>query len=175
VGPSADSTGRLYRPLGTRRYKQQHVRAGYLSARGLPELADRAGGLPPERLREAGRVAGRRVACLTVSLLLATVAPACSGANPADEFCNSYGSSLRGMLAAARSGDQATFKSTMDVMPPLRAKAPDDKLRSAFDRSMFVFSVFSSGTDLASFLARVSLSDDAVVVTCGEYGVEIHA
>jgi hypothetical protein len=110
-----------------------------------------------------------------VSLLVAAVLPACSSANPADEFCNTYGNSLRGMLSAARSGDQAAFKSTIDSMPPLRAKAPDDKLRSAFDRSMFVFSVFSSGTDLASFLTRVNLSDDAVVMTCGEYGVQVHA
>lgn len=145
-------------------------RAGW----GAPS-ADRAGGLPPDRLGQAGRVAGRRVACLTVSLLLAAVAPACSSTNAADEFCNSYGSALKGMLAAAKSGDQAAFKSTMDGMPPLRAKAPDDKLRSAFDRSMFVFSVFSSGTDLTSFLSRVNLSDDAVVTTCGEYGVEVHA
>lgn len=110
---------------------------------------------------------------MTVALLVAAGVPACSGANPADEFCNSYGNAMRGMVAAARSGDQAGFKSTMDSMPPLRAKAPDDKLRSAFDRSMFVFSVFSSGADLASFLTRVNISEDAVVVTCGEYGVEV--
>lgn len=113
-----------------------------------------------------------------MSLLLTAVAAACSsGDNPASDFCTSYGDAMRGVLDAARAGDQAAFsaayKSTMDGLPAIRSKAPDDNLRSAFDRSMFTFSVFGSGTDLAKFLARANFSDDAVIVACGEHGVEV--
>ena len=119
-------------------------------------------------------MAGRRVGWLTAPVLVGAVVVACSsGSDPANGFCTSYGDAMRGVLTAARSGDQAAFTSKMDDLTTLRAKAPDDKLRSAFDRSMFTFSVFSNGTDLASFLARVNMSDDAVVKTCGDYGVEV--
>ena len=125
-------------------------------------------------------MAHRRAACLTAVLLAAVgpVAVACSsGTDPANDFCTSYGDAMRGVVAAAHAGDPVAFgkiyRSTMDNMSTVRAKAPDDKLRSAFDRSMFTFSVFSNDSDLAGFLVRINFSDDAVVVACGEYGVDV--
>lgn len=111
-------------------------------------------------------------------LLAAAVLPACSAENPANDFCTSYGDAMRGVVAAAHGGDPAAFsaayKSTMDALPGIRAKAPDDTLRSAFDRSMFTFSVFGTDANLASFLSRVNFSDDAVITACNDYGVNIH-
>ena len=128
-------------------------------------------------------MAGRRDAFRAAPVLLAAVVPfavACSnGANPANDFCSSYGGAMHGVVAAAHqyAGNAAAFsaiyKSTMDSLPAIRDKAPDDKLRAAFDRSMFTFSVFSNDADLAGFISRVNFSDDAVVVACGEYGVDV--
>lgn len=115
------------------------------------------------------------------ALLLAAVGPvagSCSSANPANDFCSSYGDAMRGVVAAAHAVDKTAFgpiyKSTMDNLSTVRAKAPDDKLRNAFDRSMFTFSVFSNDADLADFISRVDFSNDAVIVACGEYGVDVH-
>lgn len=117
---------------------------------------------------------------LTAALLVAvgSGAAAC-GANPADDFCSSYGNALHEIVQAARSyeadpdGFASTYKSTMDSMAKIRAKAPDDQLRSAFDRSMFTFSVFDSQKALAEFIGRADFSANAVVVTCAEYGVDV--
>jgi hypothetical protein len=61
----------------------------------------------------------------------------------------------------------------MDSLAGVRAKAPDAKLRAAFDRAMFTFSVFDNATDLAKFINRINFSDDAVVVACSDYGVNV--
>ena len=84
------------------------------------------------------------------------------------------------MVAAARqysanpANFTAAYKSTMDSLDTVRAKAPDDKLRTAFDKAMFTFSVFS-GDDkgLADFITRSDFSNNAVVQACAEDGVEI--
>jgi hypothetical protein len=126
-------------------------------------------------------VAGPR-GILPTAVLLAVVgsgAVACGEANPANDFCSSYGNAMHEVVSAARqyASDPAafasTYKSTMDNIGQVRAKAPDDRLRSAFDRSMFTFSVFSSDKDLADFVSRADFAGDAVVLTCAEYGVDI--
>lgn len=125
-------------------------------------------------------MAGLRGIWLAVAVL-ATVATsaACSQTNPASDFCSSYGKAIGGVVAAAHqyATDPATFsatyKSTMDNINEIRAKAPDDTLRSAFDRSLFTFTVFSSDEDLANFLNIADFSGNAVVIACAEYGLTV--
>jgi hypothetical protein len=127
-------------------------------------------------------VAGPRGVCLTAALLVAvgSAMVSCGGPNPASDFCSSYGDAVRGVVSAAHqyTADPAafsnTYKSTMDGMGKIRAKAPDDELRSAFDRSMFTFSVFSSDADLADFLNRADFSGNAVVLACADHGAPIN-
>ena len=125
-------------------------------------------------------MAPRRVAFLTALVAAGCLATACGSAdNPANDFCSSYGDAMHGVVAAAHqyTGDTAKFsavyRSTMDSLPAIRAKAPDDALRTAFDRSMFTFSVFSNDADLAGFIGRVDFNNDAVVMACGDHGVHI--
>jgi hypothetical protein len=116
-----------------------------------------------------------------VVALLATVAlsAGCSQTNPAGDFCSSYGKAFGTVVAAARqyATDPAvfasTYKSTMDNIGEIRAKAPDDTLRAAFDKSMFTFTVFGSDADLAEFLTRADFSTNAVVIACADYGVTV--
>jgi hypothetical protein len=125
-------------------------------------------------------VAGRVTSWLTAVLSTAVLGGACAKDNAATDFCHSYGDAVRGMVAAARqysanpANFAAAYKSTMDSLDTVRAKAPDDKLRTAFDKAMFTFSVFS-GDDkgLADFITRADFSNNAVVQACAEDGVEI--
>jgi hypothetical protein len=117
---------------------------------------------------------------LTVVLATAVVTGACAKDNSATDFCHSYGDAVRGMVAAARqyavnpANFTAAYKSTMDSLDAVRAKAPDEKLRTAFDKAMFTFSVFS-GDDksLADFLTRADFANNAVVQACAEDGVDV--
>ncbi len=125
-------------------------------------------------------MAGLRGSWPAVVLLAAVALSAgCSQTNPASDFCSSYGKAIGGVVAAARhyATDPATFastyKSTMDNIGEIRAKAPDDTLRSAFDRSLFTFTVFGSEEDLAEFLTRADFSTNAVVIACADYGVTV--
>jgi hypothetical protein len=99
--------------------------------------------------------------------------------NPANDFCHSYGDAMHTVVAAARqyssNPDNFTtaYKSTMDNIGNVRAKAPDSTLRSAFDRSMFTFQVFDSEADLASFLSRADFTTNAVILTCADYGITV--
>ncbi|HET9142584.1 hypothetical protein [Actinophytocola sp.] len=122
----------------------------------------------------------RRV--LPAAALLAVAlsgAASCSGDNPATDFCTGYGDAMHGLVAAARqypmnpANFTATYKSTMDNIGKVRAKAPDERLRSAFDRSMFTFSVFDNEASLADLLSRADFSTNAVILTCAEYGLDI--
>jgi hypothetical protein len=112
-------------------------------------------------------------------LAAAATSAACSQENPASDFCSSYGKAFGTVVAAARryATDPATFtatyKTTMDNIGQIRAKAPDDTLRSAFDRSLFSFTVFESDEDLAEFLTRADFSGNAVVIACADYGVTV--
>lgn len=155
--------------------------------RPLPDRAARAarsatrqGGPPTDRNGQAGRVVPRRAAFLTTLAAVGCWVAACGiSDNPANDFCSSYGNAMHGVVSAAHqyAGDTATFsaiyKSTLDSLPAIRDKAPDDALRSAFDRSMFTFSVFSNDADLANFITRVDFANDAVILSCGDHGIDV--
>ena len=97
----------------------------------------------------------------------------------AGDFCTSYGSAMHDLVVAARqyqaypANFASIYKSTMDRMPEIRGKAPDDRLRSAFDTASFTFSVFGADAGLADFLSRADFSENAVVRACSDYGVDV--
>jgi hypothetical protein len=140
----------------------------------------RQGGLPGGQDGKAEQVAGHRAACLTAVLaatLCGTVA--CSGQNPATDFCTSYGTVMHGLVAAAKQYDaypenfSSVYRSTLESLRHIRAKAPDNRLRSAFDTAAFTFSVFNGDRSFAQFLTRADFSGNAVVIACAEYGVDV--
>lgn len=119
----------------------------------------------------------RRIA--TTVVLLGGVLAACSGNNPAEHFCDDYGDavgklySAAGDYAAAPVEFSAVAKSTMDDLSRVRAGAPNDELRRAFDSAYFALTVFSEDEGLADFLVRTDFAQDDVVKACAEYGVEL--
>jgi hypothetical protein len=124
-----------------------------------------------------GHVVGPRVLLPVAALVLAA---GCSAeSNPANDFCHSYGDAVHTVVAAARQYSSnpdnfpTAYKSTMDSLGAVRAKAPDSTLRSAFDRAMFTFTVFDNDADLAGFLSRADFSTNAVVLACADYGVNV--
>jgi hypothetical protein len=119
----------------------------------------------------------RRLAAVVV--LLGGVLAACSGNNPAEHFCDDYGHAVGKLYSAA--GDyavapeqfSAVAKSTLDELTRVRAGAPNDDLRRAFDSAYFALTVFSEDEGLADFLVRTDFAQDDVVKACAEYGVEL--
>lgn len=121
---------------------------------------------------------GRRwVLMPAVALLVTAVGTGCGANGPATEFCTGYGDAMRGLVVAARDYEPAAFDqaldSTMSTLDDLRADAPDERLRDAFGTASFTFTVFSSNDLLADFLRRADFSDNAMVRTCAEYGVQL--
>jgi hypothetical protein len=104
---------------------------------------------------------------------------ACAGPNPATHFCDDYGNAMRGLYAAAGNYASAPDQfatvadSTLDDLTRIRAGAPDDVLRRAFDSAYFALTVFNEDASLADFLARTDFSQDDVVKACAEYGIEL--
>ena len=127
------------------------------------------------RARHAERV-GRRLAILFATAVALT---ACGGPNPAKHFCDDYANAVGKLYAAA--GDYAAapaefaavVDTTMDELSRIRAGAPDDELRRAFDSAYFSFTVFSDDAALADFLARADFTQDDVVKACAGYGIEL--
>jgi len=119
----------------------------------------------------------RRIAAIAV--LLGGVLTACAGNNPAVHFCDDYGDAVGKLYTAA--GDYAAApdqfsvvaKSTMDELSRVRAGAPNDELRRAFDSAYFAMTVFSQDQGLADFLVRTDFAQDDVVKACAEAGVEL--
>ncbi|OLF18971.1 hypothetical protein [Actinophytocola xanthii] len=120
---------------------------------------------------------GSRWCLVPVTALL--VAAGCASSGPASEFCTGYDDTMHELVLAARDysvapeefrSRLATAKSTVARM---RAEAPDDRLRSALETASFTFTVFGSDEHLADFLTRADFSDNAMVLACAEYGVEI--
>lgn len=119
----------------------------------------------------------RRLAAIAV--LLGGVLAACSGNNPAVHFCDDYGDAVGKLYSAA--GDyavapdqfHAVAASTMDELSRVRAGAPNDELRRAFDSAYFAMTVFSEDEGLADFLVRTDFAQDDVVKACAESGVEL--
>jgi hypothetical protein len=104
---------------------------------------------------------------------------ACTGPNPAAHFCDDYGTTMRDLYAAA--GDYASAPdqfstvaaSALDDLSRLRAGAPNEDLRRAFDSAYFALTVFSEDAGLADFLVRTDFSQDDVVKACAEHGIEL--
>jgi hypothetical protein len=112
-----------------------------------------------------------------VALLATAGLAGCGGNAPATDFCTGYSDAIHGLVTAARDYEQAEFastlESTMSTLDGLRAGAPDERLRDAFDTASFTFTVFSSPELLADFLRRADFSANAMVLACAEYGVRL--
>jgi hypothetical protein len=82
------------------------------------------------------------------------------------------------VVAARHYADSPTrftrvYRAAMADLRRLRAGAPDDQLRKAFDTASFTFTVFSEDAARADFLTRADFHDNALVLACADYGVEI--
>ncbi len=125
----------------------------------------------------AGQVVRRFSTVVVVAALVGGVLAACSGPNPAAHFCDGYGKAVSGLYVAAANyaaapGEfSAVVDVTMDELSRLRAGAPNDELRRAFDSAYFSLTVFSEDATLADFLARASFNQDDVVKACADYGI----
>jgi hypothetical protein len=104
---------------------------------------------------------------------------ACSAPNPAAHFCEDYGSAVSklyaaaGNFAAAPAEFSTIHTATMDDLSRIRAGAPDEDLRRAFDSAYFALTVFSDDAALAEFLTRADFTQDDVVKACLDYGIEL--
>lgn len=120
-----------------------------------------------------------RLPVLLSTALLAGALAACTGPNPATHFCDDYGNAMRGLYTAA--GNYATAPAefatvadtTLDDLSRIRAGAPNDDLRGAFDSAYFALTVFNEDVTLADFLVRTDFAQDDVVKACAEYGIEL--
>lgn len=127
----------------------------------------------------ASRHAERVVRRLAITLAATVALTACSGPNPAAHFCDDYGKAVGKLYAAADNyaaapGEfAAVVDTTMDKLSRVRAGAPDDDLRRAFDSAYFALTVFSDDAALADFLARTDFTQDDVVKACADYGIEL--
>lgn len=119
----------------------------------------------------------RRIAVLVV--LLGGVLTACTGANPAEHFCADYGEAVGKLYTAAGNYSvapeqfTAVARTALDELSRVRAGAPDEKLRRAFDSAYFALTVFSEDRGLADFLVRTDFTQDDVVKACADYGIEL--
>ncbi|HEX6353703.1 hypothetical protein [Actinophytocola sp.] len=115
----------------------------------------------------------------TAVAVVAGVLTACAGPNPAAHFCDDYGKavsalySAAGNYAAAPAEFSTVVDTTMDKLSRIRAGAPNDELRRAFDSAYFSLTVFSEDAVLADFLARTDFNQDDVVKACADYGIEL--
>ncbi len=113
-------------------------------------------------------------------LLVAAGSAGCGG--PSDQtsaFCTDYGDAMHDLVVAARQYDEAparfatVYEATMNDLHRLRAGAPDERLREAFDTASFTFTVFSQDSARADFLTRADFHDNALVLACADYGIEL--
>lgn len=120
----------------------------------------------------------RRFSTVIVAVMAGALT-ACGGPNPATHFCEDYGKAVSGLYAAAGNYAAApadfgaVVDATMDDLSRLRAGAPNDDLRRAFDSAHFALTVFSDDAALADFLTRADFTQDDVVKACADYGVEL--
>jgi hypothetical protein len=120
----------------------------------------------------------RRLPIIIVAALTGALV-ACNAPNPAAHFCDDYSEAVSKLYAAAGNYAAApaefatTLDTTMDELSRIRAGAPDEDLRRAFDSAYFSLTVFSEDAALADFLARTDFTQDDVVVACANYGIEL--
>lgn len=121
----------------------------------------------------------RPLPALLPAVLLAGALAGCTGPNPATHFCDDYGDAIRGLYAAAGNYAAAPAEfatvaaAAMDDLSRVRAGAPNDDLRKAFDSAYFALTVFNEDASLADFLVRTDFAQDDVVKACSEYGIEL--
>jgi hypothetical protein len=121
---------------------------------------------------------GRRLV-IVVAAVVAGALTACTGPNPAAHFCDDYGNAVgklyaaAGNYAAAPAEFSTIVDTTLDELSRVRAGAPDEDLRRAFDSAYFSLTVFSDDAALADFLARTDFTQDDVVKACADYGIEL--
>lgn len=112
-----------------------------------------------------------------MALIVTVGATACADNGPASEFCTDYGDTMHELVLAARDYEAVSFGKILDAtktkLDDLRYDAPDERLRDAFNTASFTFTAFSSNDLFADFLTRADFSDNAMVLACEEYGVEI--
>lgn len=125
-------------------------------------------------------MSGKWCVAPAVILLVAAGSTACGGASAQTvSFCTDYGEAIHELVVAARGYAGATeefatvYAATMADLDRLRAGAPDDRLRKAFDTASFTFTVFSEDRARADFLTRADFSDNALVLACADYGIEL--
>ena len=120
----------------------------------------------------------RRFPTIIAAAVIAGAMTAC-GPNPAAGFCDSYGKAVSQLYAAAANYAAAPAEfaaaadAAMDDLSRLRAGAPNDELRQAFDSAYFSLTVFSEDAALADFLARADFTQDDVVLACADSGIEL--
>ncbi len=121
----------------------------------------------------------RPLPALLPAVLLAGALAACTGPNPATHFCDDYGDAMRGLYTAAGNYAAAPAEfatvadAALDDLSRIRAGAPNDDLRNAFDSAHFALTVFNEDASLADFLVRTDFAQDDVVKACSEYGIEL--
>jgi hypothetical protein len=116
---------------------------------------------------------------VAAAVLLVGALAACTGPNPAEHFCDDYGDAVGALYAAA--GEYAVAPDTfsavadaaLDDLTRIRAGAPNEDLRRAFDSAYFALTVFSEDSGLADFLVRTDFTQDDVVKACADYGIEL--
>jgi hypothetical protein len=112
-------------------------------------------------------------------VVLAGVLVGCTGPNPARHFCDDYGEAMGRLYAAAADYADAPAEftavaaETKDDLTRIRAGAPNEDLRRAFDSAYFALTVFSEDAGLADFLVRTDFTQDDVVKACAEHGVQL--
>lgn len=120
----------------------------------------------------------RRIPIMIVAALTGAVV-ACNAPNPAAHFCDDYSKAVSKLYAAAGNYAAApaefatVLDTTMDELSRIRAGAPDEDLRRAFDSAYFSLTVFSEHAALADFLSRADFTQDDVVIACADYGIEL--
>jgi hypothetical protein len=113
-------------------------------------------------------------------LLVAAGFTACGGPSAqTTSFCTDYGEAMHELVVAAKGYAESpgafatTYDATMADLNRLRAGAPDERLRAAFDTASFTFTVFSEDAAIADFLTRADFHDNALVLACADYGIEL--
>jgi hypothetical protein len=120
----------------------------------------------------------RRLVVVVVGLV-GGVLSGCAGPNPATHFCDDYGDAVGALYAAAAEFAVAPERfavvaaETLDDLSRIRAGAPNEDLRRAFDSAYFALTVFSQDSGLADFLVRTDFRQDDVVRACADHGIEL--
>jgi hypothetical protein len=128
--------------------------------------------------RRTSRVVPKWCVLPTAILLVAVGPTACGGPSvQTTSFCTDYGDAMHDLVVAARQYADSparfakVYRATKADLRRLRAGAPDERLRKAFDTASFTFTVFSEDATRADFLSQADFHDNALVLACADHGV----